>query len=98
MNNYSYVTLLTNDSYIYGVIMLNGSLQKVKSKYPLTVLVTDQVSKAPRSIMDQLGINYIEVSTHSVNDEVYKINLSKDPSTAGLWKDCLTKFEIFEES
>lgn len=95
MNNYSYVTLLTNDSYIYGVIMLNGSLREVKSKYPLTVLVTDQVSKAPRSIMDQLGINYIEVSTHSVNDEVYKINLSKDPSTAGLWRDCLTKFEIF---
>ena len=96
MNNYSYVTLLTDDSYIYGIIMLYGSLKKVNTKYPLTVLITDQVSKAPCEIMRQLGINYIKVPTRSISEEIYQENLKRDKYTAILWKDCLTKFEIFK--
>jgi len=46
MENYSYISLLTNDNYIYGIILLAESLKQVKSKYPLKVLITKDVSKA----------------------------------------------------
>jgi len=40
MNNNIYITLLGNNSYLQGVLLLNYSLKQVKSKYPLLVLVT----------------------------------------------------------
>jgi hypothetical protein len=46
MKNYAYISLLTNDSYAYGVALLVESLKRVKAKYPLHVLVTDTVSAA----------------------------------------------------
>jgi hypothetical protein len=46
MNNYSYITLLSDDSYIFGVILLQESMKKVNTKYPLEVLVTPNVSRA----------------------------------------------------
>lgn len=44
MENYTYMTLLTNNTYVQGVILLNETLKKVKSKYPLVVLVTEEVA------------------------------------------------------
>ena len=35
MNNYRYITLLSDDSYIFGVILLQESLKKVNTQYPL---------------------------------------------------------------
>jgi len=46
MKNYSYISLLTNDSYAYGIALLVESMKKVDTKYPLKVLVTNNVSKA----------------------------------------------------
>jgi len=45
LKNYSYVTFLSNDSYTYGVALLVESMSRVKTKYPLHVLVTDNVSE-----------------------------------------------------
>ena len=44
IKNYTYMTLLTNNTYVQGVILLNETLKKVKSKYPLIVLVTNEVA------------------------------------------------------
>ena len=52
MENYSYISLLTNDTYIYGILLLNESLKKVKSKYPLNVLITEDVSEASRELLN----------------------------------------------
>jgi len=52
MNKYSYITLLSDDSYIYGVILLNESLKRVESKYPLKVLVTSNVTLPIINILD----------------------------------------------
>lgn len=58
MENYTYMTLLTNNTYVQGVILLNETLKKVKSKYPLTVLVTNEVAQATLDILDYLEIKW----------------------------------------
>ena len=52
MNKYSYVTLLTNDSYVYGVALLVESMSRVNTYYPLHVLINDEVSAASIEILD----------------------------------------------
>ena len=44
MNNYAYATLLGSDDFFIPVYGLFHSLQKVKSKYPLIVMVMDTVN------------------------------------------------------
>jgi len=52
MNNYRYITLLSDDSYIFGVILLQESLKRVDSQYPLEVIVTPNVSKPILKILE----------------------------------------------
>ena len=61
MNKYSYITLLSDDSYIYGVILLSESLKEVKSQYPLEVLVTPNVSNSILNILEQLKLKYNKI-------------------------------------
>jgi hypothetical protein len=52
MKNYSYVTMLSDDSYIFGIILLQKSLKDVDTQYPLEVLVTSNVSKTILKILE----------------------------------------------
>lgn len=45
MSKFSYVTLLSSEDFLPGVIMLDWSLKKVGSHYPLHVLCADHVSQ-----------------------------------------------------
>ncbi len=74
MENYSYISLLTNDTYIYGILLLNESLKKVKSKYPLNILITEDVSEASREILNQFNISYQEVEKCSMSQGLYDHN------------------------
>ena len=96
MSNYSYVTLLTNDSYMYGVTLLVESMKRVDTKYPLHVLITKDVSAASREMMDQLGVTYQHIDIIETPDFIYEHNLAIQPETAATWKNCWTKFRIFD--
>ena len=54
----AYITLLTSDTYFWGVVCLHKSLQFVQSKYPLEVIVTDNVSSEIIDNLNKLDINY----------------------------------------
>ena len=41
--NYAYVTLATNEEYLYMAAYLQSSLRMVKSKYPLIVMITENL-------------------------------------------------------
>ena len=96
--NYSYVTLLTNDSYSYGVILLFESMKKVKTKYPLHVLVTENVSKATLELLTQLGVTYEIVDYIPISEDIYEHNKKINPPLANTWKNCWTKFRIFDQT
>jgi hypothetical protein len=58
MNKYCYTTLLASDDYLYGVLGLYYSLLEVDSKYPLHIVVTDNISQDSLNILKQLDIPY----------------------------------------
>lgn len=72
--NYSYVTLLSSDDYIIGVIMLYLSLRNVQSKYPFFVLCSDNISQKSIKILERYRIFYKYLTEH-INVDTKIINL-----------------------
>ena len=95
MGSYSYVTLLTNDNYIYGIILLAKSLKQVKSKYPLKVLITDNVSKASQEILKQLNVSYQLIDTISMPTKLYEENIKIHKEFTNTWKNCFNIKKLF---
>ena len=60
IDNYKYcwVTLLGTDNFCGGVKMLRDSLQRVKSKYPLYVIATNNLSQSSFDFLEQENIPY----------------------------------------
>ena len=98
MKNYSYVTILTDDSYIYGVILLQETLSMVQSKYPLLVLITEDVSEPCIEILKQIEVEYKKIDKISITDNIFEHNKKIDMHLSATWKDCWTKFRIFDQT
>ena len=98
MKNYSYVTLLTNDSYVYGVALLVETMKQTNTKYPLHVLIIDEVHAATIEILDQLGVTYEYVDVIPTPEDIYEHNLKFEANVAATWRNCWTKFRIFEQT
>ncbi len=57
-NNYAWVTLLATDNFCGGVKMLNDSLKKVNSPYPLWVIATNNLAQSSFDFLEQENISY----------------------------------------
>lgn len=57
--NYCYITVLSSDSYLNGVLTLAKSLEKVNSKYPLVVLVPNDLDGTTYTTLLVNGIDFI---------------------------------------
>ena len=73
-NNYTYVTLLSSNNYIIGVIMLYKSLKSVKAKYPLFVLCSESISSSTLKILEKFKIKYMVLSEHIIVNKGKLIN------------------------
>lgn len=71
----AWITLITNDSYLPGVVALVKSLQKTSSKYPFIVMYTKGVSEEALGILNNLNCQLIE-TTHLYPREDVKTNLA----------------------
>lgn len=89
MDELSYVTIISTDSYLIGALALYKSLKRVKSKYPLTILLSKNIDSKIENILQQKDINYIRL-TDSI--EVTKNN--KDPEYFH-WSNTFDKLFIF---
>lgn len=58
---YTYVTLLSTDSYLMGVLLLAKSLRKVDAHYPLLVVCSIAVSDKSKRILARYGLEYVDV-------------------------------------
>lgn len=76
INKYTYITLLSSDDFVIGVVMLNWSLQKVKVAYPLLVLCTEGLSNKTLSILKKHKISYRFLTEHIVVDTL-KVNTTE---------------------
>ena len=95
--NYSYVSLLTDDTYTYGIVLLAETLKQAESKYPLYVLVTDNVSESCLEILNEIeNVNYSVIDAIPIPEDIYNFNRSLDFRLGTIWKNTWTKFKIFD--
>lgn len=70
----AYVTLLTQQSYLPGALVLNYGLRSVKSKYALVAMATPSLSTDARNVLQKQGIILREVE--SLKPDACKHNLN----------------------
>lgn len=57
----AYVTLITTNSYLPGVLVLNESLKRAGSKYPLVIMSPPSLPSEAREAMTRQGLEIITV-------------------------------------
>lgn len=78
MNNYCYTTLLATNDFLFGVMGLYYSLQKVNSQYPLVVIAVDTLDHNIFNILTNNHILYITVNDQKFqHDKYYNCTLNK---------------------
>ncbi len=99
---YAYTTVLSSNDYINGIIVLDKSLKMVESSYILYCIITPDISKENRTVLDKLGIPVIEKDQISPpgadEDHSLKFIESLDgPQDGGLWwHRAMVKLSIFD--
>ena len=68
MNDKVYVTLLSSDDFLEGVLMLKWSLQRVKSRFPLFVLCSNTVSQHVINVLNRKRLLY-QILDESISAE-----------------------------
>ncbi len=68
MEKRTYVTLLSTDDYLLGVLCLLDSLLSVKSRYPLYVLCSDGISNQSIMVLKKIGVEYQILNEHIEHD------------------------------
>lgn len=90
---YSYVTVLSTETYLLGVLCMYKSLKNSNTKIPLTVVVTDNISEDIIKILENEDINVIRKPkikfSNIINDK------NKD-SKFMYWNNTFDKLYVFE--
>ncbi|MBB1080296.1 hypothetical protein H5S09_02390 [Limosilactobacillus sp. STM2_1] len=85
--NYTYLTLLNSSNYLKGTLALNYMLKKNDSKYPLTVLTTDNIDNNVIGILDNYNIKHMKIP--DVNVEI------TNNDNLSYWKNTFSKLFVF---
>ena len=73
-------------------------MKRVHTRYPLHVLIIDEVHEATIEILKQLGVTYHKVDIIPTPPDIYQHNLNFEANTAATWRNCWTKFHIFHQT
>jgi len=87
----TFVTLLSTDNYLKGVLVLYQSLKNTNTPYPLVVLLSERISDNTEQILRQNNIKTIRI-VNPVNMEITS-NINKTGSTH--WNYTFEKLYIF---
>lgn len=106
MNKYAYVTLLSTEDYLLGVLVCHWSWKQTQSPYPFICLVTDNICSSSINILKLQGIEVINIEKYVPNsyretlekmsdDQVNSSMANKDFNQNG-WHNCWSKLCIFK--
>ncbi len=95
--NYTYLTVLSTDSYLMGALVLYESLKRTQPKYPFTVLITKNVSSSAEETLKKKGIRVIRIDDCILMDaEHQKQNENVGYKYWNYTFDSLYVFELIE--
>ena len=92
--NYSYISLLTNDEFMPAIVAMLSSYNKVKTTYPMTIMVLPEVSVNNKQILEHLGADILEVN--QLHPKFFSIEFKsiEEPSDRS-YHTCMCKLHIF---
>eukprot|EP00898_Chlorokybus_atmophyticus_P002325 jgi/Chlat1/3093/Chrsp21S08798 len=89
----AYVTLLTGEDYLPGVLALKRSLTQTRSLYPLLCMITPGVTAETRHQMEEAGVGVLEVQQFI---PVPKEDLARLNYKVASFLDCWLKLRLWE--
>ena len=93
---YAYVTLVTTNNYVPGIVILYESLKRVKSEYPLICLYNKDISEENIARLKEIGIELRLVDDIGFPKQIIEHNNATNPDLGEVWKSTLTKCRVFE--
>jgi glycogenin glucosyltransferase len=78
LDSMAYVTVLSTDTYLPGVLVLDESLRRCKARYGLYAVVGDEVGARARRTLDRAGIRRIDSRSLDIPPEIRIANESSD--------------------
>lgn len=91
----AYVTVLSDNSFINGVVALHRSLNEVNSIYPLYCIVTPEVTEENINVLKKLDINIIEKNPNYYSEKTNEmIQVIETLDTFG-WHKAMIKLELY---
>ena len=90
----AYLTVLSSDSYLLGVLALYKSLFETKTNYPFYVAITDGLSKESVDVLKNNNINLIKLDEKI--DMPEKIKNKNCKFGYSQWNNTLQKLGIFQ--
>lgn len=93
MKNNSYITVLSTENYLLGVLCLIESLRKTNTKYPISVLITDSISLKTEEILKSYNVNVIRKQKIDIPENIRNKNKQ---GIFSHWTNTFDKLLIFE--
>lgn len=93
MKNYSYITVLSTEKYLEGALVLAESLKKTGTKYPLSILITDNISKQVEEKLMNFNFNVIRKNKINIPNS---IKLKNEQGKFSHWTNTFDKLLLFE--
>lgn len=84
-----YITMLSTDDYLPGVLVLDFCLKIVQSKYPLVVAINESISKETIEILKKNDIDYINI------ESVPKPKIENQYGLYAYWLNTFDKIALF---
>ena len=88
----AYITSLSTENYLIGVLALKECLNRVKAQYPLVVLVNDTISNESIEKLKSRDIIVIKKDRVQIPDDVRKRN---DEKLLSRWSNTFDKLLVF---
>jgi glycogenin len=86
---FSYITVLSTDSYVEGVIVLHRSLIRSQARYPFLVLTTPNLADSTYQQLQQSGIPYQPIPPIELDTAL--------PTHQARWQATYSKLQIFNQ-
>ncbi len=93
MEKNSYITVLSTENYLTGVLCLVESLRRTNTKYPINVLITDDISLKTEELLRNCDLGVIRKSKIDIPKSIKNKN---DKGIFSHWTNTFDKLLIFE--
>lgn len=87
---FAYVTLLANDDFVHGALVLADSLERTNTPHPLIAMVTHTVSKESRDLLSHIGVEIRQVDPVPNPFSAFKPKLEE-----AAWQQVYTKIQAW---